>query len=97
MKIIGKTTEGNYVVSDIAALYFQEGIPPSIIFDNCKKIGIVPSFIHFYDELTVNGMTHDRIIHLLSEHVFESFGKEYRDVVINNLKIYASRKADREC
>lgn len=87
MKIVGKNTNGNFIVADMAHLYFQEGLPPSLIFDLCKTIGVIPSFIHFYDELRDNGMKHDRVIHLLSEHVFESYGKEYRDVVIGRLQL----------
>jgi hypothetical protein len=37
------------------------------------------------DELKQNGMTRERILHLLHEHLFESYGKEYRDEVIKRL------------
>ena len=87
MKIIGKTTDGNYVVSGLAELYFRDGLPLSIIFDLIKEKNYQPSWIHVYQELKDNGMQHDRIMHLLNEHVFEIYGKEYRDEIIRRLDI----------
>lgn len=86
MRIVGKTDDNQLVVADLGILYFQQGIPPSVIFDFLKVRGIVPSFQHFYDELKSNGMNSERIMHLLNEHVFEAYGKEYRDTIINRIK-----------
>lgn len=86
MNIVGKTTDGKHVVSGLGKLYFQEGIPLSVMFDVLKVKQMQPSFNHLYQELKDNGMKHDRIIHLLNENVFESYGKEYRDEVLNRLK-----------
>lgn len=86
MNIIGKTVDGWPVVSGLGELYFQDGIPLSVIFDDLKSKQIQPSFPSLYNEMKGNGMSHDRIIHLLNEHVFESYGKEYRDVVIERLE-----------
>ena len=85
MIVVGKTIYGNLVVAGLAKLYYQEGLPPSVIFDGCKKMNAIPSFPHFYQELKDNGMSHERIIHLLNEHVFETYGKEFRDHVITTL------------
>lgn len=84
-KIVGYTVEKKPVISGLAKFYFQDGLPLSIIFDRCIIEGFQPSFPHLYNELKENGMTHDRIIHLLNEHIFESYGKDYRDVVIDRL------------
>lgn len=85
MNIVGKTTEGKNVISGLGKLYFQEGIPLSVMFDFCKSKGIQPSFKHLYQELEENGMNRERILHLLNENVFESYGKEYRDIVLQRL------------
>lgn len=85
MELVGFTTEGKQVLGGIGKLFFQEGIPLSIIFDGCRNHNVIPSWLHLYDELKGNGMSHSRIIHTLNEHVFESYGKEFRDVVINCL------------
>jgi hypothetical protein len=85
MEVIGKTTDNRPVVAGLAKMYFQEGLPLSLIFDGCQKPGVQPAFPILYKELESNGMKHDRIIHLLSEALFDSYGKEYRDEVIKRL------------
>lgn len=85
MKVIGITPDGKKVVSELGKLYYETGLPLSIIFDKCQKMNVIPSWIHLYDELLGNGMKKDRVIHLLNEHIFESFGKEFRDKVISTL------------
>lgn len=85
MNLIGKTTDGKPVISGLGKMYFQEGIPLSVLFDSCQSKGLQPSFEHLYDELKENGMKRDRIIHLLNENIFESYGKEYRDEVMKRL------------
>lgn len=86
MKIVGKTTDNHTVVADIGKIYFEQGLPLSLIFDRLQALELVPSWIHLYDEMKANGMTHKRIIHLLHEQVFESYGKEYRDIIISRLE-----------
>lgn len=86
LEIVGKTMNGTSVVSGIGKLYFQDGLPLSVIFDNCLKLNVQPSFYHLYFELKNNGMTHDRIKHLLNEHVFESYGAKYRDEIIQRIE-----------
>lgn len=86
MQVIGQTTDGRYVVSGLGRHYFESGLPLSILFDYCIKNDVQPSFLHLYRELKQNGMQHERIIHLLHEHVFESYGKEYRDEIIERIE-----------
>lgn len=85
MKVVGKTTAGVLVIAGIGEMYFQEGIPLSVIFDSVKDKNMIPAWPLLYEELKGNGMKHERIIHLLSEHIFESYGKEFRDIVIGRL------------
>ena len=82
MEIVGKTKEGVLVVSGLGKLYFQEGLPLSVVFDQCKERNILPSWIHLFKELSDNGMKKDRILHLLNEQVYDSYGKEFRDHVV---------------
>lgn len=86
MQVVGKTSDGKLVVRGIGKMYFETGLPLSIIFDRLKDNNLQPSFLHLYDELMGNGMKHDRIVHLFSEHVFETYGKDYRDEVIARIK-----------
>ena len=85
MEIIGISTDQKQVVQHIGKLYFEQGLPLTFIFDKLQENNLLPSWNHLYIEMINNGMTHDRIIHLLHEQVFESYGKEFRDIVISRL------------
>lgn len=86
MKIVGKSTDGKLVVSEISKIYFQDGIPLGIMFDELDKHNYIPSWLHLYIEMQDNGMNKERIFHLLNEHMFDTYGNEFRNVVINRLK-----------
>lgn len=86
MEQVGITTDGKMVMSGVAKLYFEQGLPLSIIFDQLIKNNMIPSWPRLYNDLRDNGMTHKRIIHLLHEQVFESYGKDFRDLVISRLE-----------
>lgn len=86
MNIIGKTECGKPVVSGLGKLYFESGLPLSLVFDKCESMNMKPSWLHLYKELSDNGMKHSRIIHLLHEQLFETYGKEFRDKVIETLE-----------
>lgn len=85
LKIIGKTTHGKLVVAGLGKLYYETGLPLSIIFDKCQAANLQVAWLSLVNELKENGMREERIFHLLSEHIFESYGKEYRDKVISIL------------
>lgn len=91
MEQIGISTDGKEVVQGVGKLYFEQGTPLSIIFDKLQENNLLPSWNHLYQEMKDNGMTHKRIIHLLHEQVFESYGKEFRDVVVERLEKFASQ------
>jgi hypothetical protein len=86
MQVIGVTEDGKLVVNGVGMLYYQDGIPLSVLFDCFIKHNIQPSWYHLIDELRLNGMKHDRIMHLLSEQIFESYGKPYRDQVMPRIE-----------
>lgn len=87
MTQVGITTDGVKVMSGIAKIYFQDGLPLSVLFDQCIKNNIMPSWNHLYSEMKDNGFSDKRIYHLLHEHVFESYGKEFRDIVLSKLNL----------
>lgn len=86
MNIVGITTDGKKVVSGIGKFYFEHGLPLVFIFDKLKERNALPSWIHLVSELKENGMTNERIIHLLNEHIFDSYGGEFRDHIIYTLQ-----------
>lgn len=82
---VGKTIDGKIVVAGLGKFYFESGLPLSVMFDSCQRMNLQPSFIHLISELKENGMKSERIVHLLNEHVFESYGKKYRDEVMKRV------------
>jgi hypothetical protein len=87
MQRIGLTGDNRIIVQGVGKLNFEQGTPLSIIFDKLNENNFIPSWNHLYQEMKHNGMTHKRIIHLLHEQIFECYGKEFRDVVIDRLEI----------
>jgi hypothetical protein len=85
MNITGMTLDGKITVGNIGKFYFQKGIPLNIIFDCLIKKDIVVDWISLKDELINNGMSLNRIKHLLSENINDSYGKQYRDDIISRL------------
>lgn len=86
MNIIGVTVDGKQVVDGIGKFYFEQGLPLVFIFDTLTKNKMIPSWVHLVSDLKNNGMSSERIHRLLNEHVFESYGKEFRDHIISTLK-----------
>lgn len=87
MEHTGLTTDNKIVVKNIAKQYFQQGLPLSFIFDILKENNMIPDWIALYQEMRDNNITHKRIIHLLHEMVFESYSKDFRDVIIKRLEL----------
>lgn len=85
--ILGCTADGKIVVGGIGKFYFQYGLPLCFAFDVLDNRGFIPSWVHLFQELRDNGMSDKRIFHLLNEHVFETYGKEFRNVVIERLNL----------
>lgn len=86
MEINGITLNGKFTIRGLGKLYYEKGIPLSIIFDFINEHDYVISWLDLVEELKENGFSLKRIYHLLHENIFESFGKEYRDEVLNIIK-----------
>lgn len=91
MEQVGITQDGKKVVRGSGRLYFQCGLPLSIIFNRLIEHDMIPDWQDLCKELKDNGMTINRIEHLLSEHITDSFGKEVRDIVLKRLKSEIAR------
>lgn len=77
-------------MKDIAKWYYQDGIPFMILFTWMEQKNMVPCWITLYKDLKNNGMTHNRIMHLLNEHIVDSYGKKFRDEVLRVLNLVFS-------
>jgi len=86
MHQIGATNDDRKVMAGIAKLYFEQGLPLGMIFDHLWSHNAIPSWPLLYKELHDNGMSHERIVHLLHEHMHDTYGKAWRDEVIQRLE-----------
>lgn len=87
LKQTGITTDDKPVISGCFRLSETEGLPLEIIFDYFAKNDVMPNWIDTYKECLTAGMKHKRILSMLGEAIYESFGKEFRDVVISRLDL----------
>ena len=85
LKIVGKTSSGDVVVSNLFKFFDTYGLPLEDVFLLCKKSDLTPSWLHFYQEAVNGGWTHETIINRLSTSIFDAHGKEYCDIVIGRL------------
>lgn len=86
MQQIGITIDGKRVMDGVGKFYFEQGLPLCFIFDKMTENNMIPSWMRLVKEMEANGMTKNRIRHLLHEHVFDSYGKEFRDHIIRILQ-----------
>jgi hypothetical protein len=83
--VVGETTDGKTLVDGIWEMYETYGLPLDIIFDVLIQKQSVPDWIVLYKQMLKSGMQHSRIISKLDEAIADSYGKEFRDVVISKL------------
>jgi alanyl-tRNA synthetase len=88
VKVVGKTEDGELVVSGIFKIFDTLGLPLDVIFDLCKTSNMLPSWIHFYDEATSYGWKDKTIVNRLETNIRDVYGKEYADTVMCRLKQY---------
>lgn len=82
---VGVTSDGKQVYAGVFSFYETHGIPLDIIFNCAIDQNWIPCWISLYKEAFSSGMKHERIISKLNEAILDSYGIEYRDLVINNL------------
>jgi len=85
VKIIGKSTDGQLVVSGIFKFFDTTGVPLFVIFDLCKQHNWLPSWIHLYKEAQMQGWKHKTIINRLREGMQDIYEKEFILKVIERL------------
>jgi len=86
VKVVGKSpTDGKLVVKGIFKLFDTTGLPLFIIFDTCEQNNWLPSWIDFYKEAIKGGWSHKTIVNRLSEALSDTYGTDFKDVVIDRL------------
>lgn len=93
LKVVGRTEAGEVVVAGAFRQYETTGLPLDVMFDCFRRMKVVPDWLTFYVEAARAGMKHDRILSMLDTAIADSYGAEFRDVVIERLTLIT----DREC
>lgn len=88
---VGVTGEGKPVYAGLYRFFETHGIPLDVLLQLFRDRGLVPSWLHFYDEARVAGMEHARILSRLDAAISDSFGSRVRDVVIRRLDALRGR------
>lgn len=83
--VVGETTDGRKLVDGVWAMYETHGLPLDVIFDVLIQKESIPDWIALYKQMRESGMQHSRILSKLDEAISDSYGKEFRDVVISTL------------
>lgn len=81
----GKTKNGKFIIKSVFCFYNRDGIPLDIVFEFLKNNNCIPDWISFVKEAMATGMRFDRVISLLDSSIADSYGPEFRNVVIENL------------
>ena len=86
MKIVGKTTDGKWLLSGVFTLFDTHGFPLEMAFEECKERNLMPDWFEFYDDATSHGWKHDMIISRLSDSLTGVWSSELRGHVIEKLE-----------
>lgn len=97
LQISGKTEDGRLTVSGVFSFYETQGVPLSVIFDELQNRNMVPDWISLYLETWAIGMMPDRVMSFLSESIYDVYGSDYRDQVIETLKTILPTPDDFGC
>jgi hypothetical protein len=62
------------------------GLPLDVLFTILKENNIIIDWIDFYQDCIKNGWKHQTIINKLEHSLFDVYGKEYKNVIIERLK-----------
>ena len=83
---VGVTSDNNIVVDGVWHVYETYGIPLDILLTCLKVNNSIPDWILLYKQMRISGMDQDRVFSKLDEAVSDSFGKDFSDIVLSNLK-----------
>jgi hypothetical protein len=89
---VGETEEGAPIYGGVFHFYETEGVPLDTLFECIKRKSALVSWIDFYKEASLAGMTHDRILAKLEEAVCDVWGKEFYSVVEDKLNLVFKKK-----
>jgi len=84
--IVGKTEDNKEIVAGVFKFYDTYGVPLSFLFDALQENNKVIDIVDFYQFARQAGWKKQRVLSLLSEHLADSYGKDYRNAVLIKLE-----------
>jgi len=84
--VVGKTTEGQLVISGILRFEETYGLPLEDILEHLKERNIVPSWLHIMNEAKLQGVNQEKFLTKLEACAVSVFGKDYWAVISPFLK-----------
>lgn len=85
LKVIGKTTDGKLVLSEVYKYYASVGLPLDSLFEGLRQRNAIPSWIHFYNDARQAGIKHSRILSMLDEPLTDVYGVEIKKFIIERI------------
>ena len=86
IKIIGKTTNGKFVIDGVWKCFETHGLPFDVIFEICIKRNWIPDWTLLYNQMINSKIEKERILSKLAEAISDSFGKVFCDEVLKRLE-----------
>lgn len=84
---IGKTSDGKLILGGIYKLHETWGVPLSEIFNFLIRNNSIPNWIDLYRDMRLAKIDHHHILVRLKDEIDDSFGLEWSEVVIQQLKL----------
>lgn len=85
LPIIGKTPDGQLVVTGVYEFHETYGMPLEFLFAYLKDHNLIVDWIDFYRWGRKNNMSHDRILSKIRDPIEDSYGSECANQVCKTL------------
>jgi len=83
--VIGKTTDGKEVVSNVFRCYGTMGIPLFLILFILKEHNKIPDWIRFYQDAKQDGWNKKTILSKLRDEIPQIYSDEFSNIVVERL------------
>lgn len=85
IRAVGRTQDGRVVVEGVFRFCETEGVPLTDTLSILKAQNAMPSWLAYFREALEAKMTGPRILSKLDEALTDTYGAEFRDVVLKRL------------
>jgi alanyl-tRNA synthetase len=88
---VGQTAEGKTVYARVYKFFETHGMPLDTLLGILREKNVIPCWVSFHREARAAGMKHERILSKLDEALSDVYGPEFRDHVIEMLRLLEER------